>query len=58
LEKVLLKIADTVEHRTRQQVDQAVKLIEPLILVLLAGGILFVALGILYPIFTMARTIR
>jgi len=58
LEKVLLKISDTVERRTNQQVDAAVRLLEPVILCLLAGVILFVALGLLYPIFTMARTIR
>lgn len=58
LEKVLLKVADTVERRTNQQVDQAVRLLEPVILVLLAGAIMFVALGVLYPIFTMARTIQ
>ena len=58
LEKVLLKIADTVERRTNRQVDSVVRLLEPLILVVLAGVILFGAIGLLYPIFTMARTIR
>jgi general secretion pathway protein F/type IV pilus assembly protein PilC len=58
LEKVLLKIADTVERRTNRQVDMAVRLLEPAILVLLAAAILFVALGLLYPIFTMARTLK
>ncbi len=58
LEKVLLKVADTVERRTNQQVDQAVRLLEPVILIVLAIAILFVAMGVLYPIFTMARTIR
>jgi len=58
LEKVLLKVADTVERRTNQQVDQAVRLLEPLILIVLAVAIMIVALGVLYPIFTMARSIR
>ena len=58
LEKVLMKIADTVERRTNRKVDAVVRLLEPAILVLLAAGILFIALGLLYPIFTMARTIR
>lgn len=58
LEKVLLKIADTVERRTNQSVDQAVRLLEPVILIMLSGAILFVAMGLLVPIFTMARTIR
>lgn len=58
LEKVLLKISDTVEKRTNEQVDAAVRLLEPVILVLLAGVILFVAMALLYPIFTMSQTIR
>ena len=39
-------------------VDQAVRLIEPLVLVMIAGAIGFVALGLLYPIFTMAQTMK
>lgn len=58
LEKTLLKIADTVERRTNRHVDSVVRLVEPVILVILAAVILFVAIGLLYPIFTMARTIR
>ena len=58
LEKVLVQIADAVERRTNRQVDQAVRLIEPLILVLLAVTIGFVAAGLLYPIFTMGQTIK
>jgi len=58
LEKTLLKISDTVERRTNQQVDSVVKLIEPVILVVLASVILFVAIGLLYPIFSMSSTIR
>lgn len=58
LEKVLLKIADTVEKRTNRQVDSVVRLLEPVILVFLAGTILFVAIGLLYPIFSMAQNLR
>ncbi len=58
LEKVLVQIADTVERRTNRQVDQAVRLVEPLILVLLAGVIGFLAVGLLYPIFTMSQTFK
>lgn len=58
LEKTLLKIADTVERRTNRQVDSVVRLMEPVILVILAVVILFVAIGLLYPIFKMSQTIR
>jgi general secretion pathway protein F len=58
LDRVLVEIADTVERRTDRAVDQAVRLIEPLILVLMAVTIGLVALGLLYPILTMAQSIR
>jgi general secretion pathway protein F/type IV pilus assembly protein PilC len=54
LDKVLVQIADTVERRTNRSVDQAVRLIEPAILVVVAACIGFLALGLLLPIFTMA----
>lgn len=54
LDKVLVQIADTVERRTNRQVDQAVRLVEPAILCLVAAGIGCLALGLLLPIFTMA----
>ena len=57
LDKVLVQVADTVERRTNRQVDQAVRLIEPLILCVVAGCIGFLALGLLLPIFTMASAL-
>ncbi len=57
LDKVLVQIADTVERRTNRQVDQAVRLIEPAILCVVAGCIGFLALGLLLPIFTMASAL-
>ncbi len=58
LEKVLLETADAVERRTNRQVDIAIRLVEPLLLLLVALMIGFVAMGLLYPVFTMARTMR
>jgi len=57
LEKTLQQIADTVERRTSRQVDLGVRLIEPLILVVLAGGIAVFAAALIYPIFSMAGSI-
>ena len=57
LEKVLVQIADTVERRTTRQVDQAVRLIEPLILVVMAVIIGFVAFGLLFPLFSLSEAI-
>ncbi|MFW6061433.1 MAG: type II secretion system F family protein, partial [Planctomycetota bacterium] len=58
LDRVLVQIADTVERRTYRRLDQVVRLVEPLILVVIAAVIGFVALGLLYPIFTMSRTLQ
>lgn len=57
LDKVLVQISDTVERRTNRSVDQSVRLIEPLILCVVAAGIGFLALGLLLPIFTMASSL-
>lgn len=57
LDKVLVQIADTVERRTNRQVDTAVRLLEPLILCVVAAGIGFLALGLLLPIFTLASSL-
>lgn len=58
LEKVLIEIANTVERRTDRTVNQAVHLIEPLVLVLMAITIGTLAVGLLYPILTMAQSIK
>jgi general secretion pathway protein F/type IV pilus assembly protein PilC len=58
LDKVLVEIAETVERRTDLQVNQAVQLIEPVVLVLMAITIGTLALGLLYPILTMAQSIK
>jgi len=57
LDRVLVQIAETVERRTDRQVDQAVHLIEPLILVFMAVTIGGLAVALLYPILTMAQSL-
>ena len=54
LDRVLVQVADTVERRTNRQVDTTVRLIEPIILVLMAIMVGAIALALLFPIFTMA----
>ena len=58
LEKTLLGIADTVERRTNRQVDLVVRLIEPGILVVMAAGIGFFGVALIYPIITMASAMK
>ena len=54
LDRVLVQVANTVEKRTNRQVDTTVRLIEPIILVLMAIMVGAIALALLFPIFTMA----
>jgi general secretion pathway protein F/type IV pilus assembly protein PilC len=58
LEKVLVQVADKVDRRFGRQVDAAVRLIEPLILAVIAGLIGFAAVGLVWPIFLMSQTLR
>ena len=54
LDRVLMQVADTVERRTNRQVDTTMKLIEPIILVLMAVMVGAIAFALLFPIFSMA----
>ena len=54
LDRVLMQVAETVERRTNRQVDTTMKLIEPIILVLMAIMVGAIAMALLFPIFSMA----
>ena len=51
LEQVLVGIADKMERQTNRQLDMVVRLLEPLMLVVMAGVILFVLIALMLPIF-------
>ncbi len=53
LETVLIQIADTNEARTARAVDLAVRILEPALLVIMAGVVFGIAIAILLPILTM-----
>ncbi len=57
LEKVLLDIADGLERRTWRQMDLALRLLEPMMLLLLAGIVLVLVIALLLPMFRMATTV-
>ncbi len=57
LETVLVQVADTNEARTSRQIDLAVRVIEPILLVMMAGMVLFIAVGLLLPILTMGTAV-
>lgn len=56
LEKVLLEIADSLERRTWRRLDLAVRLIEPILLLFLAGAVLVVVVALLLPVLKMGTT--
>jgi general secretion pathway protein F/type IV pilus assembly protein PilC len=57
LESVLLGIADSLEKRTTRQLELFVRLLEPLMLLVMAGVTLVVVAGLLLPIFKMGTTV-
>jgi general secretion pathway protein F/type IV pilus assembly protein PilC len=57
LENVLLSLADSLERRTWRRLDLTVRLIEPILLLVLAGAILMLVIALLLPILKMSTTI-
>lgn len=58
LEKVLLDIATGLEKRTTRQLDLFVRLLEPVMLLVMAAMTLLVVLGLLMPVFMMSRAVN
>ena len=50
LENVLIDIADNLERRTNRELDIAVRMLEPLLLLVMAAIVLFVVVALLVPI--------
>jgi len=57
LDKVLVEIADGLEKQTTRRLDLAVRLLEPILLLFLAGAVLFVVVALLMPIIKMSNSI-
>jgi len=57
LESVLLSIADGLERRTWRRLDLAVRMLEPVLLLIIAGIVLFVVIALLLPVLKMSTTI-
>jgi type II secretory pathway component PulF len=57
LDNVLVEIADGLEIRTQRRLDLMVRLIEPLMLLILAGIVLLVVLALLLPVIKMSTTV-
>jgi len=57
LEKVLIDISEGLEKRTSRNLDLTVKLLEPMMLLVMAVIVLLVVLGLLMPVFKMGQTV-
>lgn len=58
LDDVLVEIADGLERRTARQLDLAVRLLEPVMLLVLAVLVLCVVIALLMPVIKMSSTMR
>ncbi|HUE74478.1 MAG TPA: type II secretion system F family protein [Pirellulaceae bacterium] len=57
LDKVLVEMADGLERRTTRQLDLLVRLLEPVMLLVLAIIILFVVIALLVPVIKMSQAL-
>jgi len=57
LETVLIQIANSLERRTWRQLELAVRLLEPILLVMLASVVLVLVVSLLLPMFKMSMTL-
>ncbi|MCA9030264.1 MAG: type II secretion system F family protein, partial [Planctomycetaceae bacterium] len=57
LEDVLIDIADNLERRTNRELDLAVRLLEPLMLMVMASVVLFIIVALLLPILLSSTSI-
>jgi general secretion pathway protein F/type IV pilus assembly protein PilC len=55
LENVLIDIADSLERRTNREVEMVVRLLEPMLLLVMAAIVLFVVIAILLPILNSSK---
>jgi general secretion pathway protein F/type IV pilus assembly protein PilC len=58
LDDVLVEVADGLENRTARRLDLAVRLLEPIMLLILAGIVLCVVIALLMPVIKMSGTMR
>ena len=57
LEKVLLDVANGLEKRTNRHLELFVRLLEPIMLLVMAGAVLLVVAGLMLPVFMMNQAV-
>jgi general secretion pathway protein F/type IV pilus assembly protein PilC len=54
LEQVLINISDNLERQTNRQLDMLVRMVEPLMLLLMAVIVVYIIFALLYPVLMMS----
>lgn len=57
LDEVLVKIADRIDQKIERKLEVLVRMIEPLMLVLIGGMVMFVIVGVLLPVFDLNSSV-
>jgi general secretion pathway protein F/type IV pilus assembly protein PilC len=57
LEKVLLNLSDSLERDLAKKIDVMVRLLEPMMLLILAGAVFYIIIALLLPIFQMTESV-
>ena len=57
LDNVLVNIADRIDNKVERQLTMMVRLVEPVMLVMIGGMVLFVLVALLLPVFDMSSAI-
>ena len=58
LDTVLVDVADGLENRTSRKLDLLVRMLEPAMLLIMAGMVLTVVIALLLPVIKMSSTMR
>ncbi len=57
LDEVLIKIADRIDNRIERRLEVIVRMIEPMMLILIGGMVMFVIVGVLLPVFDLNSSV-
>ena len=57
LDTVLINVADRIDQRIQRQLALMVRLVEPIMLVLIGGVVLFILVALLLPIMELSTTV-
>jgi general secretion pathway protein F/type IV pilus assembly protein PilC len=57
LDRVLVDVAETIDRQNSRQIDTMLRLVEPLMLLVMGGMIMFIIAALLLPVFDMSAAL-